>query len=116
MTVVRSERTRGLWARRIAPTTRWGRVACRLALAFVAWLVLNQALVVAFLGERSVEGASRVGLILLSWAGLGTGLAAGVVALLAMVRRRERGALVFAAMLPALAVLALLVGELLAPH
>lgn len=109
---VNVERRRGWAARRMLPTTRMGRTACWMGLAFVAWYVANGALV----GASQSVTLPRLPLILWGWAGLALGAATGVVGLVAIVRRRERGLLAYATLLPLLLVAALLVGELLVPH
>lgn len=103
---------RATWTRRLAPSTRAGRLACWLALAFVAWFVLNQVLVVL----NQDVGDARVLFILWGWMGLGIGLAASVIAAFAVAKRHERGWLVYATILPGLFVLGFLVGELLFEH
>lgn len=104
---------RAALAHRMLPTTRAGRLACWLALGFVAWFALNQVL----MGLRQdLDGLPLAPLILVGWAGLALGLAAGGVGLWAVLRRRERGALVFLATLPGASVLLFLLGEWLVPH
>jgi len=85
-----------------APTTRPGRLACWLAVGFAAWFLLNEALM-NFL---------RRPIALLSWVGLALGLGAGVMALVAILRQRERGTAVFLSLFPGAFVLVFLAGEL----
>lgn len=101
---------------RIYPTTRLGRIAGRLGLAFVGWFIVNQSLV--GLRDEGVEipEAARVAIIAWGLLGLGVGLVAGVLAGISIIRRGERSLLVYLATLPALFVLVLLLGELLVPH
>lgn len=104
---------RSFWSRHVRPQTRLGRVAGWLALGFLAWFIFNQSIVVR---DLPLEGAQRLGLIALGLSGLALGLVAGVVAVVAIVRRHERGALVFLAALPGVMVVAFVLGELLVPH
>lgn len=100
---------------RFPPSTRLGRTACWLALGFVAWWVLNMVLYWASLAGLST-GAARPAVIALSWLGMATGVATGVVASLAILLRKERGVSVFLCLLPGLFAVAFLLGELLVPH
>ena len=102
---------------RWAPTTRLGRVACWLALAFVVLWFANSALA-AIVGTRVVapEGALRVGLILFGIGVLSLGAVAGILGAVAIVRRRERAILVYLTLVPLAFVVLFLAGELLFPH
>lgn len=99
---------------RLAPTTPWGRASGWLALAFVGWFVVNQTLM--GLGTQQPDALPRAFLIAQGLVGLATGALTGVVAIVAIVRFRERSPLVFVATLPLLLVLFLVAGELLVPH
>ncbi len=102
---------------RFLPSTRLGRIACWLAVAFVAFFIANQALIGLWdATSMSPWGAARGVLIAWGILGLSTGLVAGVLALVAVLRRRERGVAVFLAMVPGLFVLLFVLGELLFPH
>lgn len=98
---------------RFLPTTPLGRLAARLGVAFVAWFASNQAIVVS---GGVTEGPLRLAVIAFGLAGLALGLVTGIVATLAIVRQRERAILAFVLTVPALMVLAFLLGELLLPH
>jgi multisubunit Na+/H+ antiporter MnhB subunit len=84
-----------LWKR---PATRLGWWAVGLAAASIvlsfAWSILPGGALVAFT----------------------CGLAGGVLALIAMIRQRERSWLVFLSLLPMLFVLSFILGEFLNPH
>lgn len=107
-----SEKQRpAFWQR---PTTRLGWWAVGLALG---WVVLNLA-TSAIVAIRSrmpatTENASMInfGLIMLL-----VGLAAGIVALIALLRKHERSCLVWASLLPGLMTIVLLIGEFAIPH
>lgn len=98
---------------RALPTTRRGRIACWMALAAATWFAANTLLLQ---GVERMEGIPRTPLIVSSLLGMGLAFSGGVVAALAIARDRERGWLVFAASLPAAALLVFLAGELLVPH
>lgn len=82
----------------VRPTTPLGRWAAWLALGFVvfnfAWMVLPGGATLAFL----------------------CGIAGGITAIVAIWRRRERGLLAYAAIIPLLAVVAFVAAELLIGH
>ena len=82
----------------VLPTTRHGRWAARLALAYivlvVAWAIL--------------PGGAAAGFV--------AGLAGGGLALEAIIRQRERALTVFAAALPVFLVVAFVLAELLIGH
>lgn len=101
---------RGRWM----PTTRWGRAACWFALAFLAWFFVVSPLTMALQG--STRSAPVPALVALSIAGFASGGAAGGLALVAIVRARERSPLVYACLVPFAFVLIFLAGELLFPH
>ena len=85
-------------ALRLRPTTPLGRWSLVLALGFLVlnflWLFLPGGALLAFL----------------------SGVAGGVVALIAIVRRGERGLTVYVAILPLLAVVGFVLAELLIGH
>ena len=83
----------------LLPTTRMGTWAVWLAVAHVV-LMFSWSLL------------GRLGGV----PGLILGLAAGVVALVAIIRRRERAATVFASVLPLLTVVGFVLAELLIGH
>lgn len=96
------------------PTTRLGRVACWIGLAFVVWFALNQT-IMGF-RQQAPDLLPRALLIAQGLVGLGMGALAGIVALVAVLRAHERSPIVFVAMLPLLFVVFFLAGELLFPH
>jgi hypothetical protein len=83
------------------PSTRLGWWSVALATTFVLLYIITPTLPIL----------SQFPLAVLSW-----GLAAGIVGLIAVIRRQERSGLVWFAMLPGLMVLLLVLGEFLAPH
>lgn len=106
--------TRATWRARFAPTTRLGRIACWLGLAALLWFVMNQLFI--GLGQTIEPGPALVPMIVLSWVGLGTGVVASALALVALTRRGERGVAVLLCLLPGAFALFLVLGELLIPH
>lgn len=100
---------------RTMPTTRRGRQAKWVGLAFLVMFFINNAFVGIF-GTRETGPALRGSLMVWGWSMLAVGLASGGLSLWAVVRERERSWLTWLTMLPALMVLTLLVGELLGPH
>jgi uncharacterized membrane protein YhaH (DUF805 family) len=97
------------------PQTRMGRVACWLALGFVAWWSVNMALFWLGLAELP-SGANRPAIMALAWLGMACGVATAVTAVLAVTRHRDRGVAVFLCLAPGLFAVAFLLGELLIPH
>ena len=90
------------------PGTRLGWYSVGLAAAFVVLLIINAAV---FLPEPGVVAwrEALVGIVLLL-----CGTSGGVAALMALIRRHERSALVWLALLPGLFVL-FMIGESLVP-
>lgn len=82
----------------VPPVTRLGRLAVGLTVVHVALM----------LAWRVVPGGGGLG--------LGSGLVAGVVALVAIVRDRERALSVFIAILPLIAVVVFVLAELPVGH
>lgn len=97
------------------PSTRRGRIAAWLGVAFVAWFVVNQTLVV-LRNQAGADGLPRAALIAYGLAGLAIGLAATIVALVAIRRDHERGVAAYLCLLPGGFVAVFLLGELLVPH
>ena len=83
---------------RVLPTTRLGRFALFLALGFIVFNVL----------WRFLPGGASLALV--------CGIAGGVAGLTAVVRRGERGLLVYATFFPLLAVVGFVLAELLIGH
>lgn len=103
-----------MW-RHVLPTTRRGRFAGWLCVAFAAWYVVNM-LVVGLRGTVPEDASMIPLLILFGWVGLATGVVATVVAALSIVRDHERSIVAFLLLLPGLLVLAFVLGEILIPH
>ncbi|HET7270445.1 MAG TPA: hypothetical protein VFI90_05095 [Rubrobacter sp.] len=91
------------------PGTRLGWYSVGLAATFVVLFIVNAAVLLPAPGVVAWREA-LVGIALLLCA-----LGGEVAALIALVRRHERSALVWLAMLPGLFVLFLLIGEFLVP-
>lgn len=103
-----------LWRRIFArPRTRLGRWAVALAAVFAILFFINSFVFM----PMTVEGTWRQ--VVFPFYGIAMllcGLAAGIVGLIAVIRRRERSWLVWLSLLPGLLVLTLVLGEFLAPH
>jgi len=97
------------------PATRIGKWAMWLALAFAVGFGFNMVLVGAF--GRS-EAPDWLDAVLPFWgvALMASGVAAGVLALIAALRYRERSWAVMIAMVPGGFAIAFLLGEVLVPH
>lgn len=98
-----------------SPSTRLGRIACWLGIAFVAWWFLNMVLFWASMAELPT-GATRWSIIALSWLGMATGVATAVLAFLALLWKKDRSIAVWLCLIPGLFAIAFLLGELLIPH
>jgi hypothetical protein len=95
------------------PGTRLGWWSVGLAATFVVLFTINFTVFM----PSTVEAPWRQ--VILPFYGIATmlcGLAAGVVGLIAVMRRRERSLLVWLTLLPGLFVLVFVLGEFLAPH
>ncbi len=103
-----------LWRRILGrPSTRLGWWSVALAGTFVALFIINSAVFM----RLTVEAPWRQTVLpFYGIAMLSCGLAAGIVGLIAVIRRRERSCLVWLTILPGLMVLALVLGEFLVPH
>jgi hypothetical protein len=94
------------------PVTRLGWWAVGLLIAYVVMSVINSAVFM-----RLAEAPWQH--IVLPFYGilmLLCGLAAGIVGLIALIRKQERSWLVWLSLLPGVSVLFLLLGEFLIPH
>jgi len=95
------------------PSTRLGWWAVGLAAAFVVMWIINATVfmptTVLIPWRQAVLPFYGIFMML-------CGLAAGIVGLIAVVRRRERSWLVWLTLLPGLFALFVLLGELLVPH
>jgi len=89
------------------PSTKLGRWSVALLATFAAFFII-------------IATAFMLSTVELSWfygiAMLPPGLAAGIVGLIAVIRRHERSWLVWLAMLPGLTMVAFVLSEFLAPH
>ena len=106
-------RSSSFWRR---PGTRLGWWAVRLAAAFVAMFIINS---VVFMPASQYPSNDWWMQTLLPFYGifmLLCGLSAGVVGLIAVIRKHERSCLVWLTILPLAFVLFLLLGEFLVPH
>ncbi len=95
------------------PTSRLGWWSVGLGAAFAVLFLINSFV---FMPSTIVIPWREV---ILPFYGVGMllcGLAAGIVGLIAVIRRRERSWLVWLMLLPGILVLALLLGEFLVPH
>ena len=95
------------------PSTKLGRWSVVLAAIFVVFFIIDVTVLVPSSDDAPWR---RTVLPFYGLAMLSCGLAAGIVGLIAAIRRRERSWLVWLAMLPGLMVVALILGEFLAPH
>jgi ammonia channel protein AmtB len=114
MEVGMSEKIRSAFWQR--PTTRLGWWAVGLA---IGWLGFNiGSSIIVNIRSRMPSTSENIVLINYGLLMLLVGLAAGIVALIALLRksRRERSWLVWASLLPGLMVIALLIGEFTIPH
>jgi len=97
------------------PTTRYGRWAVWLGVAFVVMFLVNTFVFMAMpsLGDGTWRQSILpfYGILMLL-----CGLGAGVFSLLAIIREHERSWLVWIPLLPALWVIFMLLGEFLFPH
>ena len=102
-----------VWRR---PSSRLGWWAVGLAAVFLLMYVVNSVVFVGVLGTRATPAWLQPLLIFYGFLLLFCGLAAGILGLIAILRRRERSWLVWLTLLPLLLVVVLLLGEFLAPH
>lgn len=100
------------------PETRLGKVSFWLAIAFAVGFVLNMGLVgvVGTSTDAVVDEFARTYLPYWGVALMSTGFAAGVVAVLAILRQHERSIVTLLTVVPALFVIVFLLGEFLMPH
>ena len=103
-----------LWRRILGwPGTRLGWWSVALAATFLVLFIINSTVLMPSIVEVPWRQA------LLPFYGIAMlmcGLAAGIVGLIAVIRRHERSLLVWLAILPGLFVLFLVLGEFLVPH
>lgn len=102
---------------RSLPHTRLGRWAVSLAATFVILFIVNLAVFMPLFQYDTQEVAWRQ--VLLPIYGIVTmlsGLAAGVVGVIAIVRQRERSWLIWLILLPSAFAFFFVIGEFLFPH
>lgn len=102
-----------LWHR---PSTDLGRWSVRLAGLFIILFAINSAVLMPLGQNPANEEWTHRYLPFYGIFMLLCGLAAGVIGLIAIVRRHERSWMVWLTVLPAAFVLFLLLGEFLIPH
>jgi len=95
------------------PSTKLGRWSVALAATFAALFIINATVFMPSIVE--VPWRQTV-LPFYGIAMMACGLAAGIVGLIAVIRRRERSWLVWLSLLNGLMVVAFVLGEFLAPH
>jgi len=95
------------------PSTKLGRWSVGLAVTFAALYIINATVFMPSIVE--VPWRQTV-LPFYGIAMMACGLAAGIVGLIAVIRRRERSWLVWLSLLNGLMVVAFVLGEFLAPH
>jgi len=95
------------------PSTRLGWWSVGLAATFAVLFIINSALIMS---ATVVTPSSQVVLPSFGIYMLLCGLAAGIIGLIAVIRRHERSWLVWLAILIGLFVLVLVLGEFLVPH
>jgi uncharacterized membrane protein len=95
------------------PTSRLGWWSVGLAATFAVLFIINSTV---FMPSTVEVPWRQVVLPFYGIAMLSCGLAAGIVGLIAVIRRHERSWLVWLTMLPGLMVLAFVLGEFLVPH
>ena|SRR3990172_1032750 len=95
------------------PSSRLGRWSATLLAIFVLLFMINSFVFMPARDEAPWRQSLLpfYGIAMLLW-----GLAAGVLALIALIRRHERSWLVWLALLPGVLVLFLVFGEFLVPH
>lgn len=100
------------------PDTTLGKWSLWLAVAFLAMFVVNSAFVGVFgqSNDAVLNEFSRTYLPFYGIALMLTGAATGVLALLAIVRQRERSIVTLITLAPLLFVVVFLLGEFLLPH
>ena len=89
------------------PSTKLGWWSVALLATFAAFFIINSMVLTPWIVEVPRWQA---------FAALSIGLAAGIVGLIAVIRRHERSWLVWLAMLPGLMIVAFVLSEFLAPQ
>jgi len=100
------------------PDTSLGKWSMWIAVAFVAMFAINMVLVGVFgtTTNAAYNAFSSTYLPYYVIAMLGAGVTAGIVGVVAMLMQKERSVVTLLAVLPALFVIFLLVGEFAVPH
>lgn len=98
---------------RVLPTSRPGRAASWLTLAFVVWLFLVDVPLAQLRDRGLVPTSLFVAQVMLGFA---LGLAASILALRAILRSNDRVVLTYASLAPGLFVAAAIVWETFVPH
>ena len=98
------------------PATQWGRYAAVLASIFVLMFIVNSTVFMPISVSAPEAWWRRTLLILFGIFMILCGLTAGVMGLIAVVRKHERSCIVFATILPGVWLLIFLLGEFLFPH
>lgn len=99
-----------LWHR---PASKLGWWAVGLALGYLAFYIVDMIIIAT---RFSLPASQNVIMINFGLLMLLLGLAAGILALIAILRRHERSWMVWLSLLPGLAVIFLLIGEFAIPH
>jgi hypothetical protein len=99
-----------IWHR---PATKLGWWAVGLALGYLALSIVNMAIIAT---RSSLPTSQNVGMINFGFIMLLLGLAAGIVALIAIRRSHERSWMVWLSLLPGIGVIFLFIGEFTFPH
>jgi hypothetical protein len=95
------------------PSTKLGWWSVALLATFAAFFIINATVFM----PSTVEAPWRQAVLpFYGIAMMACGLAAGIVGLIAVIRRQERSWLVWLALLPGLMVVAFVLGEFLLPH
>jgi hypothetical protein len=95
------------------PKSKLGWWAVGLGLSYLVFYIADMIII----GMRSsLPGTNRVVMMNFGFVMLLLGLAAGVVALIAILKKRERSWAVWLALLPGISCLLLLIGEFVVPH
>lgn len=100
------------------PTTKLGRIAMRMALAFIVLFAINIPLNVIF-GTSTNQTLNDFSRDVLPYYGISmfaVGFASGVVGLVAIVKHKERSLFTLLTVIPLLFVITFLIGEFVFPH
>lgn len=100
------------------PATKLGRISMWMAIAFIIAFGINGAIVgvVGTSTDAAVNEFSRTYMPYWGMVLMGTGFAAGVVGLVAILKDKERSLVTLLTLVPTLFVVMFLLGEFLVPH